>query len=513
MSDANTIREFLVALGFKVNDASYKKFDNRVAQATASVFKIGAATAATAAAIEVFLAKVTDGYEKLYYLAQRNNAVANNIKALSYAMSQLGSSTEGAVNAIESIGAFIRGNPGAASFLTKLGVDPAHVRNADLALKDLQKTFRSMPYYKARVYGEFLGIDEKTLLALIKDTGEFEQKYKDILKLFKVDTGEAAEKSVMFQQSLRELGVYGEAAAIKLADTLIPVGIRLIHFLESLMEWGTRLPEMLGPFKTLFAGIATALAVVYAPIASLGVLFVALIEDFQAFREGSESFIGDIIRSFNRLITYLRGTGLGRWFLRRFGADDAGQGAAPPAAEQQSAPMGNSPRGLRQNNPGNLRRWGNAPINGGFAVFGSAQAGLSALMGNLQRYGAAGFNTISAIVERWAPRADGNTNNEAYKAFLARITGRGVNDRLNLNDPGTLAALARGITRFEQGRDPYDAALYNSVAAARTGASINQNTTINVTGVPDPNGMSRAIAGQQTAVNNQLVRQAQGVAR
>lgn len=119
--------------------------------------------------------------------------------------------------------------------------------------------------------------------------------------------------------------------------------------------------------------------------------------------------------------------------------------------------------GLRQHNPGNLRSWGKAPVMDGFAAFNSDQAGLLAMGLNLRRYGSRGIDTISGIVNRWAPASDGN-NVGAYIADLSRQTGFGANQHLNLNDAKVLAPLMAGIIRHEQGSNPFDAATLAAAA-------------------------------------------------
>ena len=113
-----------------------------------------------------------------------------------------------------------------------------------------------------------------------------------------------------------------------------------------------------------------------------------------------------------------------------------------------------APLGIRQNNPGNLRSWGDMPQQNGFAVFPTAHAGIQALARQLQLYGKRGNDTISGIVNTYAPAADHNNVN-AYIAALSKQTGYDPNKHLNLNDPATVTALARGIIRHEQGSDPY----------------------------------------------------------
>jgi hypothetical protein len=174
------------------------------------------------------------------------------------------------------------------------------------------------------------------------------------------------------------------------------------------------------------------------------------------------------------------------------------------------------PLGIRNNNPGNLRSGaGQIGSNQGFAVFRTAQEGLTALKNNLLNYARQGYDTISTIVNRWAPPSDNNPNNERYKATLARILGAGENQHLNLNDPAVLAGLIRGITQFENGKNPYSADLINSVAGMPAGAAgsrvaVNQQTTIHVNGATDPARTAAAVADHQRRVNADLTRHFSG---
>lgn len=64
------------------------------------------------------------------------------------------------------------------------------------------------------------------------------------------------------------------------------------------------------------------------------------------------------------------------------------------------------PRGIRNNNPGNLRAWPGTGSDGGYAVFPTAADGLKAAGKNLLAYqDKYGINTISGIVNRCGRRA------------------------------------------------------------------------------------------------------------
>ncbi|EPH6016696.1 lytic transglycosylase domain-containing protein, partial [Yersinia enterocolitica] len=90
MSNAETIKDFLVSLGFELDEAGEKKFSAVVAGVTANVLKMGAVVEGAALAVVGFTTKIASGLDKVYFASQRTGASVAGIKALGYAASQLG---------------------------------------------------------------------------------------------------------------------------------------------------------------------------------------------------------------------------------------------------------------------------------------------------------------------------------------------------------------------------------------------------------------------------------------
>ena len=110
--------------------------------------------------------------------------------------------------------------------------------------------------------------------------------------------------------------------------------------------------------------------------------------------------------------------------------------------------------GMRRNNPGNLR-----PTSGrGFESYGNIVEGLDS-MGHLLRVyqHKHGLDTIDGIINRYAPPSDNNPT-QAYKDNVARRTGFGKRQRLDLDDDNVLATLMGGMITQEQGRNPFTSA-------------------------------------------------------
>lgn len=119
-------------------------------------------------------------------------------------------------------------------------------------------------------------------------------------------------------------------------------------------------------------------------------------------------------------------------------------------------------RGLRNNNPGNIRwnvanDWqGQAGADDqGYAIFVNMHSGVRALVRVLDNYRRQGRDTVAAIIAKWAPLGDGN-DTAAYTAHVAGQLGVGANTVIDISDVGTMLALVHAITLHENGSDPLD---------------------------------------------------------
>lgn len=159
---------------------------------------------------------------------------------------------------------------------------------------------------------------------------------------------------------------------------------------------------------------------------------------------------------------------------------------------RKAQPDGSLPRGIRNNNPGNIKAgdWANAHgatgSDGTFAIFPSMNAGMSAMGALLQSYKTRGIDTISGIISKYAPRSENDTS--AYIAQIVKQTGIGAGEHLTNEQ---LSRVQRAMSIHEQGR-AYEGLMYGSA-----GASIQTNIgTINVqTQATDANGIAKDIRG------------------
>ncbi|EPJ3932689.1 hypothetical protein L7M14_003340 [Klebsiella pneumoniae] len=134
------------------------------------------------------------------------------------------------------------------------------------------------------------------------------------------------------------------------------------------------------------------------------------------------------------------------------------------------------PRGVRNNNPGNLEAsssnpWiGQTGSDGRFAKFETPEHGIRALGRNLISYQRQGIDTVGEIINRWAPPSDNNDTAAYIKAFCAQL-GVTANQPLDASNPDTLQALCAAIIKHENGTQPYSSDQLSTGVSAALGLS------------------------------------------
>ncbi|HBR7615702.1 TPA: hypothetical protein L9366_005182 [Klebsiella pneumoniae] len=222
--NAETLKDFLISLGFKVDEAGARKFDAVVAGTTLKAIELGVKVEAAALSVVAFTAKIASGLDDLYWASQRTGATVEGIKQIGYAVSQVGGSVDGARGSLENLARFMRNNPGAEGFLNRLGVQ---TRDASGNMRDMATIFTgvgqrlsSMPYYRANQYAQMLGLDENTLMAMRRGIGQFSGEYTAMAKAIGYNADMAAVSSNKFMTSLRSFGLMAGMARDKIGSSL-----------------------------------------------------------------------------------------------------------------------------------------------------------------------------------------------------------------------------------------------------------------------------------------------------
>lgn len=210
MAQADIIREFLVKLGYKVDEASQRRFAEGVERMTERVKDLAKAAVVMGTAVGVAVVKVASDLDNLYFASKRIGASAGNIRAFEFAIKQMGGSGEAARAALEGLARFMRNSPGAEGFLTGLGIKTrdanGNLRDTVEIYTDLAGVLKGMDSSQANAVAQVLGLDDNTLQAIRSgDLKAYMADYLATLDKLGIKQDEAAENSAKFARRLDEL--------------------------------------------------------------------------------------------------------------------------------------------------------------------------------------------------------------------------------------------------------------------------------------------------------------------
>jgi hypothetical protein len=225
---ADTIRDFLVSLGYEVDGAGQKKFDKALKDSTKAAKELTVGIAGGITEMEALGKQFADVFDSLYFTARRTGASVADIGSVSAAFQNLGSSSDSAKAAMEGLASFQRKYPGGGGYLEQVfGVKPQDLGNQAKVVEDIAEAFQKMSTSQAIAYGGVLGFDEKTVLAM-RDP-EFIPNLERANNLFKemgVNQDEAAKKGHELETQFTGLGIAVQA-----------IGANFFNAFEPALKW------------------------------------------------------------------------------------------------------------------------------------------------------------------------------------------------------------------------------------------------------------------------------------
>lgn len=450
---------------------------------------------------------------------------ADTLSRWAGAVRQSGGTTEGFLGTMQGLSQSLTelkltGNTGILPYLQALGVSVADTNGKakplEQILGDIGDKLNKLPNRQdAFNIGRNLGIDDGTINLLLKGRSEVEK----LLASQKAYSAEDAESARKAQERWEGVQLRIERITQKLVIDLIPAFERLSDKMEELAN--TSVPVL----REIFDWIDKIDKITSKWTRSIDDLLPKFSNPTLQKLFGG---YGGTAAKLNPLTSMVGGVAAGGQKLTEFVNSDAVSkedrsaikgwsekllgifGLKPKNGTQSTASTPSvgtgTTRAERNNNPGNLNYAGQTGAvledgsNARFAKFGSTAEGVSALARQLQRYGDRGLDTISKIINKYAPSSENNT--QAYIDALSKRLGVSGDQKLDLNDSSTLTGLIKGIARHEAGSDylsDSDLMTGLSMAGVKGGSQQPGNTSIGeikvYTQATDANGIARDMRG------------------
>lgn len=569
MAQSTVIREFLVALGFKVDEKGLKKFNDGVEKATKGVKQLVTTVSASALALGVGVSALASKLENLYFVSKRTGAAATSLKAFDFAARNLGISTETAFGAVESLAKFLRNNPAGEGYLASIGVQTRNangeLRDTVDILADLGKELAKRPTWLASQYGSTLGIDENLLLAMRDgDFAKFMQQYRDMSRNTGLD--KATEDAHEFMVALRGLGTTVENFAIRLEGALLrKIGPQLKQFSRWFEE---KSPEIADRAAAIASAILAAVGALGPPLSWLADKFIELDKATDGWSTQLLLLVGvfkvlggfQIVGGIWKMVAAVRALGVANAAAAAAGGASAAGGAAGAAGAGAAggwlsrflpwaARIGGAAALMfrsgdlntgedaelarRRATAGQPNGTGNAGFDAVsfFQRLGWSHDQAAGIVANLQRESTAGLNHRAVGdngqaygVAQWHP--DRQANFKAWSGKDIRDSSlmeqlQFVNYELTQGAEQRAGQLLRAAQNAQQageivsryyerpGKEEADRAR-EAALRGRAAVDLKQETTINLYGVSDPAVAGRAVNDGQRQVNDDMVRNLQG---
>ncbi|TKY81015.1 hypothetical protein R0L47_13280 [Pectobacterium polonicum] len=482
---AETIDELLVSLGLETDAKSFDQARAAFKGVTDNMLQM--ASALTAGFGFDKLTRQFAGFvSELDRFSRRNIIDPNNVLRWGYAFESMGGSVRDAMSAIEKLNTLRddakegRVNPMA---LRNAGINPyelAELSNPQSGLMWMSSQMQQLSNNPDALtkFTKALGLNTTEQDVLSKGPDWLNQQFEEYNKRGRMITPEtiriADEYNTAMQNITTNLEGLGNAVSVKLTPKLTALAERADKWLtdnkQGIVE---KLDQAMPYLEQAAKGIAILVAINAAQKGGKMFLSNLPILGAAAYAEYFYNDFDNIKDSASSSWDYNKRQA-GRWlneninypysdFLGFFGLKDnlvpqrPARIATGPNPYANDIPGNIAPRGIRNNNPGNLNFMGQKGArkedgaNGRFAVFSSMDDGIEALYQQLGLYFGRGKDTIDEIINTYAPASDGN-NIVAYAEQLSRATGKGRNEKLNYNDKQMMARLMQGIIDHENGK-------------------------------------------------------------
>lgn len=511
-NNQEVIKEFLVSLGFKIDQVGVSKFKESLGSLTKLAGFAAKAVAGVAIASEAMVVKFSSDMEKLYYASRRTKAAVGNIQALEFGAQQIGISADTARGALESMSKAIRSNPGMQAILDNIVGHSTKGQEGTKTLIELVKQLSKLPHFVGSQFAEMFGIDETTFFMLKDQLPKLEESMKrrsDLAKQLGIDADEAAKSGREFMNSLRDLWEMVTLLGQATAGKLLPYFKEFVDILGLALEDFIKfkalpLEDQIGYWAEAIDGFAKKVKLVFDSILPESVkgFFSVVSEKFAnlvglnkkpeiiVHHKGDESNITRVVNG-NEITVRKGGSG-----VPSANPTETASGSVSPitSAKSYSAKLFGELEKSYGLPPGLLdKMWLQESSRGKNMTSSAGAQGHFQFMPNTGKaFGVVDPNDLTQSA----------TGAARYMSSLMTKYGGNLQSALAAYNwgPGNL-------DKYGLGAAPSETRNYiNKISPNNSGVTLNQTTNINVSGTSDPRATAGYVGEDQRRVNGDLVR-------
>jgi tail lysozyme len=538
---SDILREYLIRLGYKIDDASYKKFKSAVAASAKEVAGLGSVTVATATAIGISVEKVAREFEGLYYASQRTGETVNRLKSYGFAAKQIGIAYDQSASALDSFTTAQRLNPGIKGFVgLGGGTGTGPVEQMTNFVEHQKKLYGESGYYVAAMNAELAGIPEATFLQIWNNLPKLRAANAEMNRM-RQEAGLSGRKftddSVAFTNAWDHLLGSLDLGKERIASDLIGPTMRGVQVIDEIVQAFNRADVATNGWAGAIVGVTSAIG---GTTAALALLLRML--GLGGLAGAAASGAGGVLA---RLLgfaanPYVAGAAA-VYYGGGFDGATAGKEDDEPLSKEYRAKHGGSGSSaggsqdkLRDATIAYFQSqgWSRAAATGIAAnISAESKFDPAAVGDNGSAYGLGQWHKDRQdAFKAWSGKDIRSSSLEEQLAFIQHELTQGADQGARragqklrgTSDPYDAGVIFSGLyerpgdvygqahARGKQAANWYDVPLTPGAGGANM--TVNQKTDIHVAG-SDPKATGDAVAGAQDRVNGDLVRNFQGSTR
>jgi len=258
-SNSEVLEEYLVSLGFRTDQLSYRKFEYGLTKVERRVLGLGAAVAGVVIAVDAAASKFAYSMRQMYFRSELAQSSVKNLTGMDYAGKQIGVGGERMADAVHSVAQAVRLNPGLQGLIESFGI---RVKGRDMSdvVVDLVKALRNMPEFVGAKYAGMFGIDPDTYHQMINHMDKLQAKRRQMAAIYKEmgfnpDLKKNKDAIMEYTGELDKLEekvkILGQAMLIHFIKPLN----RITHSLEDGVDWWTKWAAGVNKVSSAFEGL------------------------------------------------------------------------------------------------------------------------------------------------------------------------------------------------------------------------------------------------------------------
>lgn len=266
--------------------------------------------------------------DELGKFSQRLGLNVSEVDAWGQAVVRTGGSVQGFQSTLAGLSTnlaeFARtGTGGLADLFGQLGIaafdEQGNVKDALDILPDIADRLDGLSAVQSAEIAEKLGLDQGTILLLQQGRGEVEKIIRAQRELGTVNEKDA-KAAADFNDQMADVKKIFSNVVTTIATSVLPYFKFFLDGLKSIIDFAKENKELVTGFfigigvvvaalLLPFAGLIATAALVTAGVLAIGAAFALIYEDIQAFRNGQDSLIGEMIEKYPVLNDIIKGFG------------------------------------------------------------------------------------------------------------------------------------------------------------------------------------------------------------